>query len=85
MGCCAGLKNDNIFDKEYIVNLGPKEIDDLVESDRDFQKNNEKREQRRSSSKTAERNGKRRRILASWQIKMLKKHEEKHFNCINLL
>ena len=56
MGCCAGLKNDNIFDKEYIVNLGPKEIDDLLESDRDFYKNNEKKKYRKSSSKTAETN-----------------------------
>ena len=56
MGCCAGLKNDNIFDKEYIVNLGPKEIDDLLESDRDFYKNSEKKKYRKSTSKTAETN-----------------------------
>ena len=75
MGCCAGLKNDNIFDKEYIVNLGPKEIDDLLESDRDFYKNNEKKKYRKSSSKTAETNAdspKKRKISGNFHNQRIK-------------
>ena len=56
MGCCAGLKNDYISDKEYIINLGPKEIDDLIENDQNFYKINQKKKYRKSSSKTAETN-----------------------------
>ena len=56
MGCCTSLQNDLFTGKEIIVNLGPKEIDDLLESDRDFNKNNEKKKYRKSSSKTAETN-----------------------------
>ena len=55
MGCCTSLKTDIFLDKEYIVNLGPKDIEDFIFTTPDSCKNKEK-SCRKSSSKTAETN-----------------------------
>ena len=55
MGCCTSLKSDIFLNKEYIVNLGPKDIEDFIFSTPDTSKNKEK-SCRKSSSKTAETN-----------------------------
>ena len=56
MGCCTGLKH---VDKGLIVNLSPKEIkelDDIIESNRNIYKNTPTKKYRKSSSKTVETN-----------------------------
>ena len=56
MGCCVGLKNDIFTDKELIVNLGPKEIENFLGNDEDFLLTHSKLNNRKTSSQTAETN-----------------------------
>ena len=61
MGCCAYLKNDIFTDKELIMNLNRKEleeIEDFIERNRDDSKNTQEKKYRKSSSKTVETNAK---------------------------
>ena len=41
MGCWAGFKNDNFIDKEIIVNLGIKDIENYLEKNEEYQKNHQ--------------------------------------------
>ena len=56
MGCCVGLKNDTFPDKELIVNLGPKEIENFIGNSEDFFKEPSKSNNRKTSSQTVETN-----------------------------
>ena len=56
MGCCVSLKNDVFFDKELIVNLAPKEIENLMGSNREYCQNTPKLKLRKASTKTVETN-----------------------------
>ena len=56
MGCCVGLKNDIFNDKEIIINLGPKEIENFLGTKEDFFKDNSKSNNRKTSSQSVETN-----------------------------
>ena len=56
MGCCVGLKNDTFPDKELIVNLGPKEIENFIGNSEDFFKEPSKSNNRKTSSQSVETN-----------------------------
>ena len=56
MGCCVSLKNDVFLDKELIVNLAPKEIENLMGSNREYCQNTPKLKLRKASTKTIETN-----------------------------
>ena len=54
MGCCVSIKTDVFLDKELIVNLAPKEIENLMGSNRKYYQNTRKMKLRKGSSKTLE-------------------------------
>ena len=54
MGCCAGFKNIQFADKEIIVNLGPKEIENYLEKNEDLRKESSNLQSRKSSSQSME-------------------------------
>ena len=56
MGCCVGLRNYIFSDKELIVNLGPKEIENFLGNDKDFLLTPSKLNNRKTSSQSAETN-----------------------------
>ena len=56
MGCCVSLKNDVFLDKELIVNLAPKEIENLMGSNREYRQNTPKLKLRKASTKTVKTN-----------------------------
>ena len=56
MGCCVSLKNDVFLDKELIVNLAPKEIENLMGSNREYCQNTPKLKLRKASTKTVKTN-----------------------------
>ena len=56
MGCWAGFKNDNIVDKEIIVNLGPKDIENYLEKNEKLPKESSNLQSRKSSSQSMETN-----------------------------
>ena len=61
MGCCVSLKNDVFLDKELIVNLAPKEIENLMGSNREYWQNTPKLKLRKASTKTVETNAEKKR------------------------
>ncbi len=58
MGCCVSIKTDVFLDKEFIVNLAPKEIEYLMGNNREYNRNTSKMKFRKASSKTVETNAK---------------------------
>ena len=56
MGCCVSIKTDVFLDKEFIVNLAPKEIENLMGNNREYYQNTPKMKLRKASSKTLETN-----------------------------
>ena len=56
MGCCTGFKNIQFADKEIIVNLGPKEIENYLEKNEDLRKESSNLQSRKSSSQSMETN-----------------------------
>ena len=54
MGCCVTIKTDLFFDKELIVNLAPKKIENLMGNNRQYCQNTPKMKFRKASSKTVE-------------------------------
>ena len=73
MGCCAGLKNDIFPDKEIIINLGPKEIENFLGTKSDFFKDNSKSNNRKTSSQSVETNAE-----SPKKVKKRKKSENYH-------
>ena len=56
MGCCVTIKTDVFFDKELIVNLAPKKIENLMGNNRKYSQNTPKMKLRKASSKNVETN-----------------------------
>ena len=58
MGCCTVFKNDIFMDKELIVSLGPKEIDEFIGRKRNDSKKSSNTNYTKMSSKTLVTNAK---------------------------
>ena len=56
MGCCVDLKSDIFPDKDIIINLGPKEIENYVGNNGDIFKASPKSNLRKPSSQTIDTN-----------------------------
>ena len=56
MGCCIGMRNNTFLDKELIINLGPKEINDFLLREEENPKIIVNKKYRKTSSKTVETN-----------------------------
>ena len=54
MGCCIGMRNDTFLDKELIINLGPKEINDFLLREEENPKIIVNKKYRKTSLKTVE-------------------------------
>ena len=73
MGCCAGFKNIQFTDKEIIVNLGPKEIENYLEKNEDLWKESSNLQSRKPSSQSMETN-----VESPIKAKKRKKSENCH-------
>ena len=56
MGCCTAFKNDIFMEKDLIVNLGPKEIEEFIGRKRNDSKKSSNTKYTKLSSKTLETN-----------------------------
>ena len=54
MGCCTAFKNDIFMDKDLIMNLGPKEIEEFIGRKRNDSKKSSNTKYTKLSTKTLE-------------------------------